>query len=192
VADIRFVLDKLAVLNSGGNPSGSALPDGLTGAMDLGTVGMFGYSAGGPTTASTMYADGRIKAGLSLDGPVFGPVTDAGLDRPYLLVDGRASRAAIPELQTFWEHLRGWRLDIGMQGAKHLTYSDYVTLIPQAAGLLGWSPEQVEQQIGAVVPGRAIAVQRAFPVAFFDLHLRHRGHLLDRPSPLFPEVHFIP
>jgi Platelet-activating factor acetylhydrolase, isoform II len=192
VADARFVLDKLAVLNSGGNPSDSVLPEGLTDAMDLGNVGMFGYSAGGPTTASTMYADGRIKAGLSLDGPVFGPVIDMGLDRPYMLVDARASRAAIPELQTFWEHLRDWRLDIGMRGAKHLTYSDYVTLIPQASGLLGWSPDQVEQQIGAVVPARAIAVQRAYPVAFFDLHLRHRGHLLDRPSPLFPEVRFIP
>ncbi|TCO45288.1 alpha/beta hydrolase family protein [Actinocrispum wychmicini] len=192
VADVRFVLDKLAVLNSGGNPSDSSLPDGLTGALDLGDVGMFGYSAGGPTTASTMDVDGRVKAGLSLDGPVFGPVIDKGLDRPYMLVDARASRATIPELQTFWEHLTNWRLNIGMQGAKHLTYSDFVTLIPQAAGLLGLTPAQVEQQIGAVVPARAIAVQRAYPLAFFDLHLRHRGHLLDRPSPLFPEVHFIP
>jgi hypothetical protein len=29
-------------------------------------------------------------------------------------------------------------------------------------------------------------------VAFFDRHLRHRGHLLDAQSPAFPEVRFIP
>ncbi|MFD1051653.1 hydrolase, partial [Kibdelosporangium lantanae] len=116
----------------------------------------------------------------------------AGLDRPYVLVDARASRAAIPELRTFWDHLRGWRLNIGMRGAKHLSYSDFVTLIPQAASLLGLTPAQVEQQIGTVDPARAIAVQRAYPLAFFDLHLRHRGHLLDHPSPRFPEVTFIP
>jgi hypothetical protein len=34
-------------------------------------------------------------------------------------------------------------------------------------------------------------MQRAYPLAFFDLHLRHRGHLLDVPSPRFPEVTFI-
>jgi predicted dienelactone hydrolase len=194
VGDARFVLDQLAVLNSGGNPDAErrVLPDGLTGAMNLSNIGMFGYSAGGPTTASTMYEDPRVLAGLNLDGPVTGPVVTAGLDRPYMLVDARATRQGIPDLQTFWTNLRGWRLDIALTGAKHLTYSDYEVMLPQAAGLLGLTQQQVEQEIGTTVPARAVATQRAYPLAFFDLHLRHQGHLLDAPSPRFPEVTFIP
>jgi predicted dienelactone hydrolase len=194
IGDARFVLDQLAVLNSGGNPDADhrMLPNGLAGAMNLGQVGMFGYSAGGPTTASTMYEDPRVLAGLSLDGPVSGPVVTAGLDRPYLLVDARASRQGIADLQTFWTNLRGWRLNIALAGAKHLTYSDYEVMLPPAAGLLGLTQQQVEQEIGTTVQARAVATQRACPLAFFDLHLRHRGHLLDAPSPRFPEVTFIP
>jgi hypothetical protein len=194
VADIRFVLDQLVALNSGANPDAErhVLPAGLAGAMDLDKVGMFGYSAGGPTVASTMYEDRRVDAGLSLDGPVGGPVVNAGLDRPYLLVDGKSSRQDIADLQTFWGNLRGWRLNIALHGAAHETYGDFEVLIPQAAQLLGLTAQQVEQEIGTVAPARAVAVQRAYPAAFFDLHLRHQGHLLDGPSPRFPEVAFVP
>jgi hypothetical protein len=50
--------------------------------------------------------------------------------------------------------------------------------------LAGW--------IGSLRVGRAVRIQQAYPLAFFDLHLRHRGHLLDGPNPAFPEVRFIP
>jgi hypothetical protein len=194
VADARFVLNQLAVLNSGGNPDAERhpLPAGLRNAMDLNKVGMFGYSAGAPTVTSTMYEDRRVDAGLSLDGPVQGSVVNAGLDRPYLLVDGKSSRQRVPDLQTFWANLLGWRLDIALRGVEHLSYSDYEVLIPQAAQLLGLTPQQVQDEIGTVDPARAVAMQQAYPLAFFDLHLRHQGHLLDGPSPRFPEVVFIP
>ncbi len=73
-----------------------------------------------------------------------------------------------------------------------LTYSDYEVMAPQATRLLGLTRQQVEQEIGNTVPVRAVAMQRAYPLAFFDLHPRQRGHLLDPPSPRFPEVTFIP
>ena len=45
--------------------------------------------------------------------------------------------------------------------------------------------------IGTIDPARAIAAERAYIGAFFDLHLRHRASsLLDRPSPLYPDIHF--
>ncbi|GLZ37260.1 hydrolase [Actinokineospora sp. NBRC 105648] len=194
VADVRFVLDQLAVLDQGGNPDaeGHALPTGLRGALDLTRVGMFGYSAGAATTATTLYQDRRVRAGISVDGPVTGPVVTAGLDRPYLLMDGRATRAGVPDLQTFWSNLRGWRRDIALTGAAHSTYGDFAVVLPQAAVLLGLTKEDVEAEIGTVAPDRAVAVQRAYPAAFFDRHLRHTGHLLDGPSPRFPEITFIP
>lgn len=47
---------------------------------------MFGHSFGGATTAAAMHADPRIKAGINLDGSLYGPVTTVGLDQPYLLI----------------------------------------------------------------------------------------------------------
>lgn len=190
VGDTRFVLDAVTAIHDGRNPDVGRrrLPAGLTGGVDLRRVGMFGISAGGTTTASTMYADRRIAAGLSLDGPVHGPVTAAGLDRPFMLIQAKINRQDFPELAEFWSHLRGWRLNLGVQGAAHLSYSDYEALVPQLATVLDID---VSEQIGALDPARGIAIQRAYPVAFFDRHLRQRGHLLDGPSPRFPEVHII-
>ena len=52
-------------------------------------------------------------------------------------------------------------------------------------GLQGW--------IGTLAPSRAVRIQQAYPLAFFDLHLRHRRQrLLEGPSRAFPEVRFIP
>jgi hypothetical protein len=66
-------------------------------------------------------------------------------------------------------------------------------LLPQAAPLIGLPPSVVAQDIGTIDPERALAAERAYVLAFFDRTLRHRdGHLLDGPSPRFPEIQFIP
>ncbi|WP_433727946.1 alpha/beta hydrolase family protein [Actinoplanes sp. CA-051413] len=191
LADTRFVLDTLARLHAGRNPDAEhrPLPTGLAGGFDLHAIGMVGTSAGGATTASAMYADRRIKAGLSLDGPVLGPVVGAGLDRPYMLMEAKINRPDYPDLDAFWSRLRGWHLELRVTGAKHLSYSDYEALLPQLADVLGIDPAD---QIGSLDPTRGIAVQQAYPLAFFDRHLRHRGHLLDGPSAQYPEVMIVP
>ncbi|HVA27922.1 MAG TPA: hypothetical protein VNF68_07060 [Candidatus Baltobacteraceae bacterium] len=74
VADIRFVIDELAALDAGRNPDVERhpLPVRLAGALDLHRIGMFGQSLGGATMAQVMRTDKRIRAGLSLDGPIPG------------------------------------------------------------------------------------------------------------------------
>src|SRR6476661_3123614 len=88
VADTRFVLDTLTDLNAGTNPDAEhrSLPPGLRGALRMSSVAMFGHSLGGATAAAAMLEDQRITAGVDLDGTLVGPVVDAGLDRPFLLV----------------------------------------------------------------------------------------------------------
>ena len=93
VKDTRFVLDELTAIEHGTDPDADhhPLPAGLSGALNLSEVGMFGHSLGGATAASAMSADSRIKAGINLDGTMFGPVVTAGLDRPFMLLshDGK-------------------------------------------------------------------------------------------------------
>ncbi|MET8956548.1 hypothetical protein ACWEO4_36870 [Streptomyces sp. NPDC004393] len=71
-ADLGFLLDCVEALAAGRNPDvdGKQLPQGLLGALDPQCIGAFGWSKGGTATALTMLADQRVRAGLSLDGPM--------------------------------------------------------------------------------------------------------------------------
>ncbi|MFB6616250.1 alpha/beta hydrolase family protein [Streptomyces sp. NPDC085524] len=195
-ADLRFVLDCVEQLAAGCNPDVDhrELPAGLLGSLDPRCIGAFGWSKGGTATASAMLADKRIRAGLSLDGPMqMNPPLAADLDRPFMMMSAEFTRATDPEAAAFWSHLRGWRLNIEAQGAVHISYGDNEALFPQVAKLLGWSAQQLRDVIGTLDPDQAVKIQQAYPLAFFDEHLRHRrGHLLDGPSPAFPAVTFLP
>ena len=198
-ADLRFVLDTVEGLAAGRNPDaggralpagGRALPAGLGAAVDPRRIGMFGWSKGGTATALAMLADRRVRAGLSLDGPMV-PLITTDLDRPFLLMTAEFTRAAEPSVAQFWSHLRGWRRTVQAEGATHSSYGDYQVLMPQLAAAVGLSDEALRGWIGTLDPARAVRIQQAYPLAFFDRHLRHRGHLLDRPSAAFPEVTFV-
>ncbi|MEK8141833.1 hypothetical protein NKH18_01775 [Streptomyces sp. M10(2022)] len=42
------------------------------------------------------------------------------------------------------------------------------------AKLFGWSEQQLQDEIGTLDPDQAVKIQQAYPLAFFDEHLRHR------------------
>ena len=194
VADVRFVLDQLAVINSGGNPDPDRppLPRGLRGALDLDRVGMFGQSDGGSTTAHAMHADARIKAGVNLDGTLWTPQARAGSGRPLLLF-GRQDLDPF-EAATwteFWKEQRGPKLRLNLKGSTHDTFTDFAALLPQAAPILHKPPSWVIEGIGTINGQRAVTVERTYIGAYFDRYLRHRDSpLLAGPSPSYPEVLF--
>ncbi|MCB5164486.1 acetylhydrolase [Streptomyces bambusae] len=195
-ADLRFAVDCVEQLAAGCNPDvgRSRLPAGLLGSLDPRRVGALGWSKGGTATACAMLADGRIRAGLSLDAPMqMQPPLAGDLHRPFMTMSAEFARATHPAAAAFWSQLRGWRLDIRAEGAAHISYGDNEALFPQVAKRLGWSEQQLQRVIGTLDPDQAVKIQQAYPRAFFDEHLRHRpGHLLDGPSPAFPAVTFLP
>jgi len=193
---MRFVLDELTAIEHGANPDAEhrALPDGLRGAMNLNEVGMLGMSLGGATAAATMLDDSRIKAGIDLDGTLFGPVVTTGLKRPFMLLSSADhNRDNDPSWAQFWSASTGWKRDFQLLGSAHGSYFDAEVLVPQVAGVLGLTPAQLATIIGTINPARAITVESAYVEAFFDQHLRHHPeHLLDGPSSRFPEMVFVP
>ncbi|MFG1990811.1 alpha/beta hydrolase family protein [Actinoplanes sp. NPDC048988] len=148
-ADITFVLDRLEATRR------------------FGPVGMFGFSKGGTATALVMIGDRRVRAGLSLDGPMeCQPPITADLDRPFLMMT-----ANFPA-DDFWDHLRGWRRRLHLDGGTELSLSDAVWLLPQLARLTAMSDEDLAGWIGTYDPARAVRLQQTYPLAFFDQHLR--------------------
>jgi hypothetical protein len=57
----------------------------------------------------------------------------------------------------------------------------------------GLPQDIIEDEIGTVDPVRAVAAERTYVTSFFDRWLRHRDdHLLDGPSPRYPDITFVP
>ncbi|MBE1490738.1 alpha/beta hydrolase family protein [Plantactinospora soyae] len=192
--DIRFVLDCIEDLAAGRNPDAGRrrLPIGLGAALDLRRIGMFGWSKGATATALVMTQDRRVRAGLSFDGPMQSNPPVGDIDRPFMLMTAEYNRAAEPSVDEIWSYyLHGWRLNVHADGAAHSSYIDHQWLYPQLATITGMSDEELADLIGTLDPVRAVRIQQAYPLAFFDLHLRGRGRLLDGPNPAFPEVRFI-
>ncbi|MFC8917359.1 alpha/beta hydrolase [Streptomyces sp. NPDC057116] len=192
VADIRFVLDRLALLAAGraADAAGRPLPEGLGGALDLRRVGVYGHSAGGTAAAQALYEDRRIAAAIDMEGfldhpplepggagELF-PVARYGVGRPLLLLgtDGFTGRHA---LEPSWSAVaarsggcvRRGRLD----RAAHAVFTDYAAMAPQlqAAGLMT-AAERIGL-VGAVGPAAAVRAVRRRVVSFFGRHLPVRG-----------------
>jgi hypothetical protein len=219
IADARFVLSSLETLTAGGNPDAGrrALPPGLAQILDLSRTGMFGHSLGGDTAAQVMAADDRATAGIDLDGSIVpavpstpatagelaGEVATAIGGRPFMIMTSAGhgpfaipGQFKDPTLAGFWANLTGWRLFLTMPGAQHLSYTDYEDFLSQltAAGVISatQASEVVTPYIGTIAPGQAVAAERAYIRAFFDLQLRNlNDQLLDGPSARYPEVEFL-
>ncbi len=194
--DASFVLNELTVLNDGGNPTAdhARLPAGLAGSLDLSRVGMFGWSLGGAASAQTMHDDPRIKAAINLDGRFWGPLAQEGVNRPFLLFTGSYhTEQNDPTLAPFLAASTGPKLHLSLASSQHETFMDFEELEPELAQALGLTPSQVAADLGTISPRTAVTDERVYIEAFFGKYLRHHdSHLLDGPSPRFPDILFEP
>lgn len=211
-ADARFVLDQLERIARGQNPDagGKELPDRLGEGFDLRNVGMFGFSLGGYATANTLLEDRRFAAGIDLDGTLqddrakgpLGEVAKRGLDQPFLLFGSDGSQRTDPDQDGydrswagFWQAQRGWKLNLGLAGAKQKAFTDYQFVFDQLfREIYGEDPiitSVMTALVGSVHPARSVLAQRDYLAAFFDQTLRNRPSLLLRGDvSRFPEVRF--
>lgn len=188
IADTRFVLDSLTTLANGQNPDEELrqLPAGLSHALDMRRVGIYGHSAGGSTASEAMYEDGRIKAAVNLEGfldylpdspqQTFGdlmPVAQNGTRRPQLLFGTDGYRNAR------YDH--GWNAMLEkspcrttvrrLTDATHWVFSDFGSMAPQlqADGLM--TQEKRNALVGAIAPEQSVPEIHNQVAFFFARHL---------------------
>jgi predicted dienelactone hydrolase len=193
-ADASFVLNELTVLNNGGNPDAehAPLPAGLAGSIDLSRAGMFGWSLGGAASAQAMHDDPRIKAAVNMDGRFWGPLATEGVNRPFLLLTGDDNTAQNdPTIASFLAASTGPKLHLALANSEHATFTDAEELEPEVASAVGLTPTDVEADLGTISTVTAVTDERAYIEAFFGKYLRNcDNHLLDGPSPRFPDISF--
>ncbi|WP_454052396.1 alpha/beta hydrolase [Clostridium sp. Marseille-Q7071] len=84
--DAKFVLDKLEELNKDNSDNGFGR------LIDMNRIGMLGHSYGGANTMHMLLEDHRVKAGINMDGGLFGkPVPEKGIGKPFMIMDAQES-----------------------------------------------------------------------------------------------------
>jgi uncharacterized repeat protein (TIGR03803 family) len=186
--DMEFVLDELESLNAGDPRLGARL--------DLNKIGAFGWSLGGATAAQLCLRDPRCKAGAGMDGGFFETnLLTQSLSVPWLFFD---EDDLIPNpLLYFAYDIPDDRLEIyddlvtnaywvKLVSTVHGSFGDY-GLIYNASSLEGtWGTPMSGQVLS---PARLSQIVRAYLISFFNKFLQgNDDHLLDGPSPAYPEV----
>ena len=188
--DMEFVLDELQSLNTS-DPR-------LGGRLDLANIGAFGFSLGGCTTAQLCLRDPRCKAGVGMDAPYLETnVLTQPLGRPWLFFrsdldpDPAAWYFALPggvpddRLQVYNEQVTNayW---VKLASTVHGSFADWDLIVDSATLGAGFATPMSGQFL---LPVRVSQIRRAYLLSFFNKFLQGQDdHLLDGPSPAYPEV----
>jgi dienelactone hydrolase len=166
--DASFVLDQLST-EAG---AASLLPGKSAGGLKTQQVAMYGHSLGGATTATVMHSDRRIIAGANLDGALYGPVVQEGVQDPFLLFGhGNNTHATDPSWAEFWSNLQGWRLELELAQSEHYTFSD-LPLLVKLLGLPIQKAPAIQSMIGTLDGLKAFEIVHQTVVAFMGFGLR--------------------
>ncbi|HEY3853350.1 MAG TPA: choice-of-anchor tandem repeat GloVer-containing protein [Verrucomicrobiae bacterium] len=188
--DLRFVLDELERLN--------ASDPRLGGRLDLKKIGAFGWSQGGVSTAQLCLRDSRCKAGVDLDATYIETnVQTQPMTVPWLYF--RSDLDADPA--GWWFALPEGRSDDRLQVYnEQVTNAYWVKLISSIHASFGdddlvVDPATLQSQYATPTHGQILAsgrvsqIVRAYLLSFFNKFLQGEdNHLLDGPSPAYPEV----
>lgn len=184
VQDIAFVRDQMA------NASIAAkLFSGHKLRRHNSKTAVIGHSFGGAAAASAMLEDSSIKAGLNIDGSMFGSVLEAGLDRPFVLLGHEnKTQATDPSWKAIWPQLRAFKKEFEVKGTAHYSFSD-LPLITAALGFQNSLPEEVGQVLGTIEGHRMTGIIVAYVTMFIDMVFKSGSEIgLVESNADFPEV----
>ncbi|KAF2732306.1 hypothetical protein EJ04DRAFT_513972 [Polyplosphaeria fusca] len=179
--DISFVMDTLGISSDD-------------------KVVMFGHSFGGAATATVMLHDERIRAGVNIDGMMFGPVLNTSLgsqsDPQAFLLWGSQGHNTTEDATwgDFWETLKGssyvdWAKEFTIVNSTHGSAWD-LNMLVDVTGIRGNLSELALSGVGPI-PAAPIwnILGRYIPAFFrFALGLEPEDEILQGPSDEFPDV----
>lgn len=165
VQDISFIIDELEQMNL------SKSNHILAGKLDLNQVGVLGHSFGGSTAMHALLADDRVAAGMSMDAPAYGDMSqDMVLTKPFLIMDASESDWDMDVKRGIFKNMTAEGYMVMLDGADHDSFTNYPLESPLFASLF-------------INKYHAHQLINEYAVAFFDRHLLGKdGDLLDQAS----------
>jgi dienelactone hydrolase len=193
--DMSFAIDQLE------NISLDDPEDLFTGRLDTSRLGMFGYSFGGAVAAEACWLDDRLKAGINMDGMLFGEAADAGVPKPFFFMSCDGPLPSADDLQCPDPrkrlHMQMLDLDIRRIRQSLARYGGYYLTLRKSAHS-NYSDRPLYSPLRSLTDAGSIDVNTAFEIinrytfAFFDQYLNGNHHdLLEQRSGSYPEADFV-
>lgn len=155
--DISFFIDRLESISN----DDKILKDKL----DLDRIGVFGMSLGGIATSEICLSDNRVKAGINVDGGLYGTLLDGKLQIPFMFLN---SKRFLGYGKLFTGNSAMDCYSLSVRGSDHYNFSDYsVYPIPSVSFLMG-----------TIDGKKTIEIMNVIVVAFFDKYLK-KGQDID-------------
>ncbi|PSB59201.1 hypothetical protein C7B77_01765 [Chamaesiphon polymorphus CCALA 037] len=182
--DVSFVIDRLSQIDTRLQQlPATDTPPRRT--LDLANIGIFGHSFGGAVAAQACAVDPRLKAGMNMDGLLFGSVAKQGATQPFLFMNSDYPRPTAAELHSPDGNRRRSQLtdEWGFQQRErwfqqHGGYN--LTLLNAAHFNFSDTPlkSRIDNGGGKISPERAMKIINAYTVAFFDRQLKGKESAL--------------
>lgn len=170
IADIQFVLDQLAVINQH-DPQNI-----LTQKLDLNHIGVLGHSFGGSAAVPVCRIDARCKAGIDIDGPLFGENQDVGFNKPFMFLFAEPFKVdpANVALKEYFEKVIKQNNERLSNLYKSLTNDAYYSVVHATDHMSATDCNIIKDTTGPSNsnPREAMRIIRILLVQFFDKYLK--------------------
>lgn len=140
--DIAFVLEQMKQLGE----AGSAGP--FAGRIDFSRLGIAGHSFGGATAIDVLYNYPEFKAGINMDGFLYGREHNKAVKQPVMFMSGGVQDGSEVPAEMEQVALKRWKQALGnegtvlqIEGAGHLNFTDF----PLYSPLIAWVSPNVRQ-----------------------------------------------
>ncbi|MEQ9426370.1 MAG: hypothetical protein RJQ09_18235 [Cyclobacteriaceae bacterium] len=167
--DASFLLDKLLKLNNNLPLSANRI--------DEDRIGALGMSFGGAATAQLVNDDRRIKAGINLDGWVYGDLIGHPLNKPFMFINSDNHRN-MNEIHYWQSQSETYKVIVA--GTKHLDFCDLKLIAPQYFHSRGY--------MGTIDKSQIIEVMNRLSLSFFEAYLNDDIEKLTETLSALPEI----
>jgi predicted dienelactone hydrolase len=169
--DLTFFIDRLKDIAS----ENKIFKDKL----DLDRIGVFGMSLGGIATSEICLTDKRIKAGINIDGGLFGTLIEGKLQIPFMYLNSKRF-LGYGKLFTGKSTMDCYSLSV--KDSDHYNFSDYSIYPVPSIGFL----------LGSIDGEKTIEIMNVIVLAFFDKYLKNKKDIdLIEQAKKYPEIEIV-
>jgi dienelactone hydrolase len=184
-ADVQFVINEI---------KNRKINSEISDRIDWNNVAVMGHSFGGSTAAEVLYENNEIKAGIDLDGPIYGDALK-GISQPFLFIisdreginydkikksggDVNNVKAIMEHfcssVTAFTEHSKGDIYKVTIKGSSHSSFAD----------LLMYAPfKYFDQNKASINPEKALSITDKYVISFLNDKLKATGNQVDSIQP---------
>ena len=167
--NIYFTIDKLLLINKE-----------LSGISDTSAIGIYGFSKGGAVAGEVCVNSNTVKAGINLDGFMYGDIVEKPLLQPFMFVHSVSSDPQAYINDYFFKKAENDAYMMKIKGTTHANFGD----LSLFGGIF-----KTRGVLGSINGERAVEIQRAYVLSFFNRYLKDKNEeLLEKDLSEYHEV----